>query len=117
MRLEQLEHEVFKYKKMVEREVEVNHRIISDLIDDHRKETGLLWEKVNLLLKETSHLQARIYDLQNQNCEYEFIFKRMSFGANFRTLETTSSFVDGKPLPWKFDDEEEVEEGSSKNQA
>ena len=52
-----------------------------------------------------------------QNCEYELRFKRMSFGANFRTLETTSSFVDGKPLPWKFDDQEEEEEGSSKDQA
>ena len=116
-RLEELEHEVFKYKKMVERGVEVNHRIISDLIDDHRKETALLWEKVDFLQKETSHLQAQIYDLQNQNCEYEFRFKCMSFGASFRTLETTSSFIDGKPLPWKFDDEEEAEEGSSKDQA
>ena len=41
-RLEELEHEVFKYKKMVERGVEVNHRVISDLIDDRRKETTLL---------------------------------------------------------------------------
>ena len=87
MRLEELEHEVFKYKKMVERRVEMNHHIILE-----------------------------IYDLQNQNCEYEFRFNRMSFGANFRTLETTSSVVDGKPLPWKFDDQEEEEEGSSKNQ-
>ena len=102
---------------MVEHGAKANHRIISDLIDEHRKETTLLWEKFNLLLKETSHLQAQIYDLQNQNCEYEFRFKCMSFGANFWTLETTSSFVDGKPLPWKFDDEEEAEEGSSKDQA
>ena len=116
-RLEELEHEVLKYKKMVECGVEVNHRIISYLIDDHQKEIGLLWEKVNLLIKETSHLQAQIYDLQNQNYEYEFRFKRMSVGASFKTLETTSSFVDGKPLPWKFDDEEEAEEGSSKDQA
>ena len=42
---------------------------------------------------------------------------RMCFGASFMILETTSSFVDGKPLPWKFDDQEEEEEGSSKDQA
>ena len=102
---------------MVERGVEVNHRVISDLIEDHRKETRLLWERINLLSKEIAHLQAQIYYLQNQNCEYEFRFKRVSFAASFRTLETSSSFVDGKPLPWKFDDEEEEEEGSSKNQA
>ena len=116
-RLEELEHEVFKYKKMVERGVEVNRRIISDLIDDHRKETGLLWEKVNLLQKETSHLQALIYDLQNQKCEYELRFKRMSFAASFGTLENTPSFVDGNPLPCKFGNKEEEEEGSSNNQA
>ena len=41
-RLEELEHEMFKYKKMVERGVEVNHRIISDLTDDHHKENASL---------------------------------------------------------------------------
>ena len=115
-RLEEVEHEVFRYKKMVERGVEANYNIISDLINDYHKETSLLWERVNLLQKETSNLQVQIYDLQNQNYEYEFRFKRMSLGASFRTLETSSSFVDGKPLPWKFDDREE-EEGSSNCQA
>ena len=67
-----------------------------------------------MLQRETSHLQAQIFDLQNQNSEYELRFKRMSFGANFRTLETTSTFVDGKQLPWKFDNEKEAKEGSER---
>ena len=62
------------------------------------------------------HLQAQIYDLQNQNCEYETRFKRMSLAASFRTLETEMSFVDGNPVPWKMDDKAEGS-GSSKDQA
>ena len=48
--------------------------------------------------------QAQIYDLQNQNCQYEYRFKRMSLAADLRILETQSSFYDGEPMPWKTDD-------------
>jgi hypothetical protein len=52
----------------------------------------------------TNKLQAQLYDVQNQNCEYEARFKQISFAASFRIMKTKSSFVDGEPLPWKFDD-------------
>ena len=59
----------------------------------------------NLLLEtETANLQARIYDLHNQMCEYELRFKCIRSAASFRSKETRSSFVDGKRLPWKFGD-------------
>jgi hypothetical protein len=56
----------------------------------------------------TNKLQAQLYDLQNQNCEYEARFKQMSVAASFRILETKSSFLDGEPLPWKSDDDKDA---------
>ena len=38
-RLEEVEQEVFEYKKMTERGVSANHRIIAELIDLHKQET------------------------------------------------------------------------------
>ena len=38
-RLKEVEHEIFKRTKMVERGVKVNHEIITQLIDDHKNET------------------------------------------------------------------------------
>ena len=103
-RLEQVEQEVLKYKEMIERGVSVNHRIIAELITLHKQETNELMEKISLLETETANLQAQIYDLHNQMCEYELRFKRISSAASFRSEETRSSFVDGKHLPWKFGD-------------
>jgi hypothetical protein len=41
-RMEALEEEVFKYKKMAEREVDIIHRINQELIAKHKKETAEL---------------------------------------------------------------------------
>ena len=105
--MEELEQEVFRYKKMVEREVDIIHRINAELIAEHKKETAKLWNEIFSLHKTTNKLQAQLYDVQNQNCEYEARFKRISSAASFRILETKSSVVDGEPLPWKSDDEED----------
>ena len=103
-RMKSLEQEVFKYKKMAEHEVDIVHRIVSELMAKHKEETSKLWEDILSLHKTTNNLQAQLYDVQNQNCEYETRFKRISAAASFRILETESSFVDGEPLPWKFDE-------------
>jgi hypothetical protein len=91
-----LEQEVFKYKKMVEREVDIIHRINQELIAKHQKETAELWDDILSLHETTNKLQAQLYDLQNQNCEYDARFKQMSaavtsqdfikFGGNFLLL-------------------------------
>ena len=57
-RLEEVEQEVFEYKKMIERGVSVNHRIIAELTDLHKQETEELKEKIFLLENETANLQA-----------------------------------------------------------
>jgi hypothetical protein len=107
-RMEKMEQKVFRYKKMAEREVDIIHKINAELIGEHRKEIANLWDDIFSLHETTNKLQAQLYDVQNQNCEYETRFKRISYAASFRILETKSSFVDGEPLPWKFDDEEDA---------
>ncbi|KAK1698315.1 hypothetical protein QYE76_015012 [Lolium multiflorum] len=106
-RMEKLEQEVFNYKKMAEREVDIFHKIVSELIDGHKKETAKLWDDIFSLHDTTNKLQAQLYDVHNQNCEYENRFKRISHAASFRFPETKMSFVDGGPLPWKSDDDKE----------
>ena len=106
-RVEELEQEVFRYKKMAEREVDIFTSIYAALAKEHKKETTKLWEDIFSLHETTNNLQAQLYDVQNQNCEYEARFKRMSSAASFRILETKSSFLDGEPLPWKLNDEED----------
>jgi hypothetical protein len=94
-RMEELEQEVFRYKKMAEREVDIIRRISQELIAKHKKETAELWDDILSLHETTNKLQAQLYDLQNQKCEYEARFKQMSAAASFRILETKSSFLDG----------------------
>jgi hypothetical protein len=97
--MEALEQEVFKYKKMAEREVDHIHMINQELIAKHKKETAELWGDILSLHETTNKLRAQLYDLQNQNCEYEARFKQMSVAASFRILETKTSFLDGEPRP------------------
>jgi hypothetical protein len=106
-RMEELEQEVFRYKKMAEREVDIIHRINQELIAEHKKETAKLWDDILSLHETTNKLQAQLYDMQNQNCEYETRCKQISAAAGFRIMETNSSFLDGEPLPWKFDEDKD----------
>ncbi|KAK1611956.1 hypothetical protein QYE76_035629 [Lolium multiflorum] len=103
-RMEKLEQEVFNYKKMAEREVDIFHKIVSELIAEHEKEVAKLWGDILSLHDTTNKLQAQLYDVQNQNCEYENRFKHISHAASFRIPKTKMSFVDGEPLPWKSED-------------
>jgi hypothetical protein len=106
-RMEALEQEVFKYRKMVEREVDIIHRINQELVTKYKKETTELWSDIFSLHETTNQLQTQLYDLQNQNYEYEARFKQMSAAASFRILETKTSFLDGGTLPWKCDDDKD----------
>ena len=103
-RMEKLEQEVFEYRKMAVREVDIIYKINAGLVSEHKKEAANLLDNISSLHKTTNKLQAQLYDVQNQNCKYEIRFKCISSAASFRMLETKSSFVDGEPLPWKSDD-------------
>ena len=100
-RLKEMEQEVFRYKKMVERGVEENFDIMNELKTSYKKEMKELLSRLDALEDKLYELQAQIYDLQNQNCEYELKFSRIGLAAECRILETNMSFETGEPLPWK----------------
>ena len=103
-RLEAMEQQVCKCQDMVERGCNANHMMIAEFTNNHKLDAKNIGETIFKLHEKIEHLQAQIYDLQNQNCEYEYRFKRMSLAADLRIPETRSSFYDGEPVPWKVDD-------------
>ena len=103
-KLEAMEEQVFKCQGMVERGLNANQMMIAEFTNNHKLDAKNIGENIFKLHEEIEHLQAQIYDLQNQNYEYEYRFKRMSLAADLRILETRSSFYDGEPMPWKTDD-------------
>jgi hypothetical protein len=92
---------------MAECEVDIIHRINQELVTKYKRETTERWKDIFSLHETTNQLQAQLYDLQNQNCEYEARFQQMSAAASFRILETKTSFLDRGPLPWKYDDDKD----------
>ena len=103
-KLEAVEQEVFKCQGMVERGLNANQMMITEFTNNHKLDAKVIGETIFNLQEQIEHLQAQIYDLQNQNCEYEYRFKRMSLAADLRIPETRSSFYDSEPMPWKMDD-------------
>ena len=103
-RLEEMEQQVFKCQEMVERGLDANHMMIEEFTNNHKLDAKNIGETTFKLHEKIEHLQAQIYDLQNQNCEYEYRFKRMSLATDLRIPETRSSFYDGEPMPWKMDE-------------
>ena len=103
-KLEAVEQQVFRSQGMVERGLNANQMMITEFTNNHKLDAKVIGETIFKLQEKIEHLQAQIYDLQNQNCEYEYRFKRMSLAADLRIPETRSSFYDGEPMPWKMDD-------------
>ncbi|KAK1643043.1 hypothetical protein QYE76_060848 [Lolium multiflorum] len=111
--MEKLEKEVFAYKKMAEREVDIFHRIVSELIDEHKKETTRLWGDILSLHNTTNQLQAQLYDVGiktvnmaspinfNQFLEKE---KLKSNGSNFTDwFRHVRIFLNGGNLQYVLD--------------
>ena len=94
-RLEAMEQQVFKCQGMVERGLDANYMMIAEFTNNHKLDAKNIGEAIFKLHEKIKHLQPQIYDLQNQNCEYEYRFKRMSLAADLRIPETRSSFYDG----------------------
>ena len=103
-KLEAVDQQVFKCQGMVECGLNANQMMITEFTNNHKLDAKDIGEAIFKLHEKIEHLQAQIYDLQNQNYEYEYRFKRMSLAADLRIPETRSSFYDGEPMPWKMDD-------------
>ncbi|KAK1628572.1 hypothetical protein QYE76_002887 [Lolium multiflorum] len=73
-RMEKLEQEVFNYKKMAEREVDIFHKIVSELIDGHKKETAKLWDDILSLHDTTNRLKrySMMFRLKTRYYRSEF---------------------------------------------
>ena len=103
-RLEAMEQQVFKCQGMVERVINASHTMLAEFTNNYKSDAKNTKEAIFKLYEKIENLQAQIYDMQNQNCEYEYRFKRMSLAADSRIPKTRSSFYDGEPMPWKMDD-------------
>ncbi|KAE8805619.1 40S ribosomal protein S5-1 [Hordeum vulgare] len=78
-RLEAMEQQVFKCQGMVERGLNANHMKITEFTDKHKIDAKDIREHLFKLYDGIDHLRNQIYDLQNQNYEYEYRFKAMRF--------------------------------------
>ena len=91
-KLEVMEQQVSKFQGMVERGLNSNHMMIAEFTNNHKLDAKNIGETIFKLHEKIEHLQSYIYDLQNQNYEYEYRSKRMSLAADLRIPETRSSF-------------------------
>ena len=88
----------------MERGINATRKMLAEFTNNYEPDAKKIEEAIYKLHEKIEHLQAQIYDLQNQNCGYEYRFKRMSLAADLRIPETRSSFYDSEPMPWKVDD-------------
>ncbi|KAE8803806.1 Scarecrow-like protein 9 [Hordeum vulgare] len=73
-RLEEMEQQVFKCQGMVERGLNANHTMITKFTSNHKMDAIDIGKHLSRLYDRVDQLQGQIYDLQNQNCEYEYKF-------------------------------------------
>ncbi|KAE8813160.1 40s ribosomal protein s5-1 [Hordeum vulgare] len=66
-RLETMEQQVFKCQGMVERRLNTNHMMIMEFTNKHKIDANDIGKHLSRLYDRIDHLQAQIYDLQNQN--------------------------------------------------
>ncbi|KAE8811748.1 40S ribosomal protein S5-1 [Hordeum vulgare] len=90
-RLEAMEQQVFKCQGMVERGLNANHMMITEFTSNHKMDAIDIGKHLSRLYDKVDQLQGQIYDVQNQNCEYEYRFKSISSG---KTLEPCTVATD-----------------------
>ncbi|KAE8803489.1 40S ribosomal protein S5-1 [Hordeum vulgare] len=66
-RLEAMEQQVFKCQGMVEHGLNANHMMITEFTSKHKIDANNIGKHLSKLYDRIDHLQAQIYDLQNQN--------------------------------------------------
>ncbi|KAE8774594.1 40S ribosomal protein S5-1 [Hordeum vulgare] len=66
-RLEAMEQQVFKCQGMVEHGLNANHMMITEFTNKHKIDANDIGKHLSRLYDRIDHLQAQIYDLQNQN--------------------------------------------------
>ena len=92
-RLEAMVQEVFRCKGMVERGLNANHLMITDLSRDLKVDGKPMKDIIFTLNEQINFLQSQIYDLQNQVFEYEARFKGMSLLLAAGLVRLTPPFM------------------------
>ncbi|KAE8807011.1 40S ribosomal protein S5-1 [Hordeum vulgare] len=70
-RLEAMEQQVFKCQGMVERGLNANDMMITEFTKKHKINVNDIGKHLSRLYERIDHLQAQIYDLQNQNWRHQ----------------------------------------------
>ncbi|KAE8804723.1 40S ribosomal protein S5-1 [Hordeum vulgare] len=73
-RLKAMEQQVFKCQGMVERRLNANHMMITEFTNKHKIDANDIGKHLSMLYDRIDHLQAQIYDLQNQNSSLFHVF-------------------------------------------
>ncbi|KAE8786766.1 40s ribosomal protein s5-1 [Hordeum vulgare] len=76
-RLEAMEQQVFKCQGMVERGLNANRMMITEFTNKHKIDANDIGKHLSRLYDRIDHLQAQIYDLQNQNSPKDKIFEKV----------------------------------------
>ncbi|KAE8812294.1 40s ribosomal protein s5-1 [Hordeum vulgare] len=69
-RLEAMKQQVFKCQGMVEHGLNANHMMITEFTNKHKIDANDIGKHLSRLYDRIDHLQAQIYDPQNQKCEW-----------------------------------------------
>ena len=119
-RLDDLEEKTFRYGTVVERSLDAHHFMNLELekkVEEYKERLEDLEEKYKDVIKKLERFQCLMWDIENQNCEYEERFKKIAEAATLRYNDPPTSFRDGKPFPWKmaeWEEEYEKEEAAAK---
>ncbi|KAE8803848.1 40S ribosomal protein S5-1 [Hordeum vulgare] len=92
VRLEAMEQQVFKCPGMVERGINANHMMITEFTNKHKIHANDIGKHLSRLYVRIDHLQAHIYDVQNQN-SFES-YHRNGEGQSPRSSPGTSSWLE-----------------------
>ncbi|KAE8793258.1 40S ribosomal protein S5-1 [Hordeum vulgare] len=70
-RLEAMEQQVFKCQGMVERGLNTNHMMITEFTNKNKIDANDIGKHLSRLYDSIDQHQGQIYDLQNQNYDFE----------------------------------------------
>ncbi|KAE8821028.1 40S ribosomal protein S5-1 [Hordeum vulgare] len=97
-RLETMNQHVFKCQGMVESGLNTNHMMITEFTSKHRIDANDIGKHLSRLYVRIDHLQAQIYDPQNQN--YDTL--SLTETPTFNVYPTNVLVFDGPPLSAGF---------------
>ena len=119
-RLDELEDKTFRYGTVVYRSLDAHHFMNLELekkVEEYKKRLEDLEGRYKDVIDKWEKFQCFMWDVENQNCEYEERFKKIAAAATLRYNDPPTSFRDGTPFPWKmaeWEEEYEKEEAAAK---